>query len=301
MDYATATRLYFRPPPADAPTPPSVADAGPARRLRDAVEPLGAHGIWARETNERYAALGLNFLTGYVRGRAASLGEPTTDVVVATFGVFSRSLLAPLYEETLATVSRGEVLEARVAGTIASLERILGEEDVTRLVDVLVPALDGADGVARPLFSGLRGLGWPGATLGALWRACELLREHRGDGHLAVCVSAGLDPVEMNILTELYSGMPLGSYTASRGWTPEEIEGAVGALTDEGMVRDGALTDEGVEFRVEVERQTDDLEQPILDELGDDLEWVIGEIGRLSERIIAGEGFPPDPWKRAAG
>ena len=34
------------------------------------------HPVWARATNERLAELGLDFLTGYVWGRAAALGEP---------------------------------------------------------------------------------------------------------------------------------------------------------------------------------------------------------------------------------
>ena len=38
----------------------------PARRLRDAVEPLATVSFWAEPVYDRYAALGLDFLTGYV-------------------------------------------------------------------------------------------------------------------------------------------------------------------------------------------------------------------------------------------
>ena len=56
--------------------PAPVVGAGPARRLRDAIEPIAMHAVWARRTNERLAGLGLDFLGGYVWGRAAALGEP---------------------------------------------------------------------------------------------------------------------------------------------------------------------------------------------------------------------------------
>lgn len=46
---------------------------------------------------------------------------------------------------------------------------------------------------------------------------------------MAVCVARGLAPVEMNVLTELWLDMPLGSYTANRGWS--------GAATDATVAR----------------------------------------------------------------
>src|SRR5947207_1327318 len=75
----------------------------------------------------------------------------------------------------------------------------------------------------RPLFAGLAGLPWPADELGQLWHACAMLRELRGDSHLAACVAAGLTGLEANILTELQVGWPLHSYTATRGWPPEAM------------------------------------------------------------------------------
>ena len=72
-----------------------------------------------------------------------------------------------------------------------------------------------------------------------LWWACGLVREHRGDSHVAAAAAAGLNPVEMNILTELWVGMPLLSYTATRGWAPEVMQRAVESLELCGWLRDG--------------------------------------------------------------
>src|SRR5204863_3427781 len=118
-------------------------------------------------------------------------------------------------------------------------------------------AVAGADGTGRPLFSGLRRQAWPDGAIGRLWRSCELLREHRGDGHVAACIVRGLTPVEMNIMTELWVGMPLGSYTATRGWSAEQIDRAVEALVRRRWLADDGLTVDGTAVRAEIEATTD--------------------------------------------
>ena len=264
-------------------------------------EPLGAHAIWAREVNERYEQLGLDFLTGYVLGRAAPLGDVPTSVVVTTFGVFEPGLVGGMYEQGRASAGLGDALIARQEGAQASLQRILGDAQVAQVVDVLRRGLDAASGVARPLYRALAAQPWPRAPLGALWRACELLREHRGDSHLAAAVAAGLDAVEMNILTELYCGMPLGSYTATRGWGEEDIAGAVGGLERRGLVAGGELTDAGWREREEIESRTDLAQRHLIEAIGDDFDRTCEQLASWSEAVVAGEGFPADPHKRAAG
>ena len=46
-----------------------------------------------------------------------------------------------------------------------------------------------ADPTGRPMFAGLSRLPWPDHQLGQLWHAATQLREYRGDGHLAACVT----------------------------------------------------------------------------------------------------------------
>ena len=84
-----------------------------ARRLRDALEPIATQGWWAREVHDHPAAGGLGFLENYVWGRAAALGEPTAEVVTATFGVFEPGLVAALLGAGRDAVPRADMLRAR--------------------------------------------------------------------------------------------------------------------------------------------------------------------------------------------
>jgi hypothetical protein len=302
VDYETAVATFFAPPPPGTEPPPASLRASGARRLRDAIEPIATQGIWAREVNERCADLGLDFLGTYVWGRAASLGTPPPALVTATFGVFAPALVESVFAGAAATADRDAVLAAREAGAVASLRRVLGEPDgIAELTALLRRGLAGAHLVARPLYAALAALPVPADPWGALWRVCELLREHRGDAHLAVCLSAGLDPVRMNVLTELTCGMTLGSYTASRGWSPEEIGAAVATLTDDGLLADGALTEAGEELRAVLEDMTDDAEDAVVAGIGEDLEDVLARLADLSGDLIEAGAFPADPAKRAAG
>jgi hypothetical protein len=196
VDYADAVAAFFVPRQEDTVLPVAVAEGSPARRLRDACEPVAMHAVWSRTTNERLAQLGLDFLTSYVGGRGACMGDP--------------------------------------AG-------------------------------------------------------------------VAAAAAAGLDPVEMNILTELWIGMPLLSYTATRGWAPEVMHGAVARLESRGWVRDGGLTGEGLAERLSIEQHTDAQEQPIVAALGGRLEEVCDCLNHWGQLCIEAGAFPPDILKRAAG
>jgi hypothetical protein len=301
MDYDDAVAGFSGPRPAGTLLPEVVRGGAPARRLRDACEPLAMHAVWSRRTNERLAALGLDFLTGYVGGRAASLGEPSPPVVAAAFAWFEPGLLAGLYEAARAAVPRDQLLQARDGATAASLAEVLAGDDPAEVAGLLADAAQDADGTGRPLFSGLRGRGRPGDPFQRLWWACDLVREHRGDSHVAVANAAGIGPVEMNVLTECWLGMPLLSYTATRGWPQAAMRAAVQGLEARGWLRDGALTDAGRAARAGIEDRTDAAEQAIVDALGGRLEDVCSRLDGWSERCIAAGAFPADILKRAAG
>ena len=104
----------------------------------------------------------------------------------------------------------------------------------------------------------------------------------------------------MNILTELWTGMPLLSYTATRGWPPDAMQRAVAQLESRGWVRNGDLTGEGRAGRLSIEQRTDDQEQPIAAALGDRLEEVCGRLNHWGQLCIEAGAFPPDILKRAA-
>ncbi len=280
--------------------PPSAVAPAPARRLRDAMAPIAEHAIWSRKTNEVLAKLGLAFFPGYVWGRVVVLGEPPAEVVVAALAVYEPRLVTAIYTEARRQCGRAGLLAAREDATLESLEEILGDTDVTGVVAALRRGVDAAGGFGRPIYSGFRSLPWPERPLGQLWRATELLREHRGDSHTAAWLSAGLNPVAINLLTELWLGMPLGAYTAMRrGWSEEDISAAVGELEARDLVAGGALTSAGRRLREDIEDRTDAMEQPVIDAIGDDFDATVESLEVWSAACVEAGAFPPGTFRRA--
>ncbi len=299
MTYDDIVAVFFAPSPQPIAVP-TVTDSA-ARRLRDALEPIATHGWWSRQPMERLAALGLGFFDAYVWGRAAALGTPTASVVVSTFGVFEPTFIGGVYLHAISQASRDDVLAARAGGASDSLTELVSADEAAAVAEPLLDAIAHLDGMGRPLFNGLRELPLPATAQGRLWRAAELVREHRGDGHLAVCVAAGLDALEANVFTELWLGYSLGEYSGTRGFGPDQMARAVASLERRGWVRDGSLTDSGRLARIALEDATDESQRQLIEGLGGSLEWVITAAGRIADAVLAAKAFPPDPRKRAAG
>ena len=301
MDHAEAVATFYGSDPPGATVPEVVLLGGPERQLRDACEPIAMHAVWSRRTSESLALLGLDFFAAYVGGRAANLGEPLGAVVAATFAWFEPTVLAAVYETARGTVPLAELTAVRAEATTESLRDVLAGDNPTKIADVLADAVEQADGTGRPLFSGLRSKGRPKDPVRRLWWACDLVREHRGDSHVAAAAAAGVGPVEMNILTELWLGMPLLSYTGTRAWSAETMALSVNALRRRGWLADGALTPAGRVVRTEIEQRTDIQEQSIVANLGDRLAEVCDRLNAWSALCVFAGQFPPDLLKRAAG
>ena len=234
-------------------------------------------------------------------GRAAALGEPDAGVVVSSFAVFEPVMLTATYESARAACPRSTLVTARREATIESLGAVLADVDVAAVADRLAAAVSAVDATGRPLFAGLAGQPWPDDPVGRLWRACELAREHRGDGHVAAAIVDGLGPVTMNVLTEVWLGMPLGSYTASRGWGPDDIAAGAASLGAAGLLDGDRITPAGRARRDRLEATTDATQDALVGALGADLEATIAQLDEWSAMCVAAGAFPPDVFKRAAG
>jgi hypothetical protein len=331
MSFAAIREASFAPVPGVA-APAAVRSAAPARRLRDALEPLAMHAVWSPTVHDALEPRGLGFLDAYVWGRATALGEPDGSIVAATFGAFEPGRISAAYEQGRSQIGRAELLAVLDDAVAASLRQRLGTEstgagaggtestgaapeadgtntdatgatgaDLARAVAILRRAVEGAEGAGRPLFSGVRALGWPDDVFAQLWRGCHALREHRGDGHIAADLGAGFDPVEMNILTELWHGYPLGAYSGTRAWPAARTEAALTSLRARGLLDGEQLTPAGVAAREDVEARTDAMDARVVDAIGDDLDWLVAALDRWSAACIANGAFPQDPRKRAAG
>ena len=302
MNYQEVLATFFTPSPPGTAEPEVVQHGSAARRLRDAIEPIAMHAVWCARTNHRLAdEFGLDFLGGYVWGRASALGEPAPGVVVATFAVFEPAFVTAVYLDARTKAGWSELVAARDEATAASLRELLGDIDPTGVTAALRRGIDAADGTGRPMFSGLAGRPLPDDPYGRLWRVCDILREHRGDSHVAACVTAGLDAVEMNVLTEVWLGMPMFSYSATRVWSPDALNAAADRLRSRGLLNGDTLTPAGRQARDDIEAATDAAQRRVIEAIGDDLDDIVARLSTWSATLVDKRAFPPSIHKRAAG
>lgn len=271
------------------------------RRLRNVCEPIGANVYFAPEAHERYIALGLSGASGYFCSRGASLGKPSGMVVASAFGVFSPAIVVPAVADGWSKTDPPAVLQARYDGATASLRRLLGEppeRDILRAVELLLRGMADAEHAGHPLYSGLRSLPWPEEPIGQLWRSCDLVREHRGDSHIAVWARAGVRPIEIQLMMELELRIPLKTYSMTRGWTLEQMDAAIEGMRVKGWMEGDEFSAEGKAFRARTEADTDAMETPIVEAIGADFDELIGLLAPWASTIvkagIAGGGYPGD-------
>jgi len=232
------------------------------------------------------------------------MGEPSGAVVAAAFAAFEPSMIAGIYDQARAALDHANALRLTRDSTAESLRTVLADADdstVSKVADQLAGVVDALDPTGRPLFSGVRSLDWPDDPFGRLWQSCLALREHRGDAHVAAYLVAGFTPVEMNLLTELWLGYPLGEYSGSRAWPEEATAAALASLRNKGLVDGEQITSDGVAARDGIEANTDAMSAGAVDMLGASAEAVVGQLAVWSGQCVSERTFPPDPRKRAAG
>lgn len=268
---------------------------GLARRCWAALETLHITGYFEAEPREAYKALGLRARFAYFAARSAPMGPVNPGVTVATFYVFAPRLVEAALPAAWSIASPADVLHARHAGVLEALRRLLGDVDVAEAADLARQACARLTAPGRPLYAGHAGLPWPEDPLLALWHAATLVREHRGDGHVAALVHSELDPVEALITSGLYSGA-IAFYRASRGWTEQEWAAGEQRLRDRGLVGDdGALTESGRRLRAELEARTDAAALEGWRGLGVDGTARLLELMRpLRRSVLAHGAFPAD-------
>ena len=269
-----------------------------ARRLGRTIEPLAAAVYFAPEAQKRYQALGLNYFEGYFCSRSACMGAAPWRVVAGVFAAFKPAVVERAVTGGWQKTTPEQLLEARLAGARDQVLRMAGEHTDRFLAaaDLLLEMTDGVDGSGRPLFSGLAGLPVPGPDdpAGRLWRAADLVREHRGDGHVAAWISH-VDSTEITVLSELWWGIEPGSYVWTRGYDADDVAAARGRLTDRGLLdRDGALTDAGRDLREQIEVATDRAERDLIARLGDRADELFGMLAPLSRAMLGEGGYPPE-------
>ncbi len=295
---------------------PELGDlARRTRRLRNVAEPIAASVFFAPEAHAAYAELGFPNPGGeehgiakfdwdvYFVSRAACMGQVHGDVAAAVFGVFPHHRVSHAIAHGWTLTDPADILAARQRGAVAALTRLLGDAPagIERATELLKRGLAAAHTSGKPVFSGLRALGWPGTPLGDLWRACDMYREHRGDAHVVAWAAQGLTGCEACILNDLRQGLDLGSYVRTRGWTAEEVHAAIDALRVRGWVAGETLSEAGREVREAIEAATDAQQVSIVSAIGDDFDELIEHLTPWRDAIVAGRGYPGRGYIEQAG
>ncbi len=193
------------------------------------------------------------------------------------------------------------MLSTRFAATTASLARVLDGIDVADAAGRLRQAASDLDRCGRPLYAGLAEIPLSDDPVETLWRSAEMIREHRGDSHIAACVAEGLDPIAMSVLTELWVGFPLGEYSGTRGWAPEAIAACAERLRSDGLLDGDQLSPAGRALRDRIEDATDRAQAQLVANLGGEVDELFDRLTSWSERCVAASAFPPNAYKQAAG
>lgn len=280
---------------------PSGLDPALVARAYRAVEPLHSHMYFAPEHDAGFSALGLKpGRMSYFAGRAAPMGAVGAGVVTATFYNFSPSLVAHMIPRAWTLASPEQVVDARWDIARGSLTRLLGQDAIdsaefAELAGLLREACDALTPEGRPLYAGTADLGWPGEPLLDLWHAATLLREYRGDGHVAALLHADLNGLEALIThTSTGRGFALPAAKATRGWSNEEWAAESAALVERGLLdEDGGLTPDGNDLRARVEAETDVLAADPWLLLGQERTERVIELGKgFARLLVAGGAFP---------
>src|SRR5256885_16159191 len=206
-----------------------------ARRMFELVEPVGLIPYSADEPNETMFALGFtNYWDTYFAGRAAPLGLVPAEVVDALFYNFAPGEVARHIPKVWRTTTPEAASAARRRGCVKALRRILGDhvEDpaFARAAELLTRAATSAPYEGRPMYAALRAIPIPDDPVARLFHAASLLREHRGDGHIAALMIEGVGGLEAHVLFALDTGMPAEKFGRIHHLPAAQLAAVIGGM-----------------------------------------------------------------------
>jgi len=279
--------------PAGSATPNSIA-----RRMFELVEPIGVIPYSADEPNEAMFALGFtNYWDTYFAGRAAPLGLVPAEVVDALFYNFAPGEVARHIPKVWRTTTPELAIAARQAGCVNALRRILGDRvdspAFARAAELLIKAAISAPWEGRPMYAALLAIPIPDEVVARLFHAASLLREHRGDGHIAALMIEGVGGLEAHVLLALDMDMPAEKFGRIHHLPPAQLAAVIDGMRDRGLIGDdGWLSDQGRTVKQRVESLTDHLAAKPYESLEPgELDELIDALEPLTTLLLAAQDF----------
>jgi hypothetical protein len=268
-----------------------------ARRFFERFEPVHAVTYFSPEARAALDGLGYRgFWMGYFAARSAPLGIVPDEVVTAMFYNFTPARVTKALAGAWAASTPEAALRARLESAVAALRRY-GVDDSDRLVEAAELAAKAAKSApleGRPLYAANRALDWPDEPVAMLWQAATLLREHRGDGHIAALVAAGISGRESNVLHAAAGRVPREMIMRSRDYDDAQWRDHHDALAARGLLdASGELTQAGRDLKNQVEDTTDRLALTALDGLDDpEVEALFAVLTPITRLVVAAGDVP---------
>ncbi|MFE5580129.1 hypothetical protein [Kitasatospora sp. NPDC056531] len=273
------------------------------RRCQEALNSLHSTVYFTPDLAKGLAEYGVDdSMAVYLAGRAGALGPVATGTVTAAFYGFAHPLMAEHVPHVWSLVPPATAVEVRLAAVDALLHRYLGEAtlaspEMAEAARLALRATEAGQRAGRPMFSAHADQPVPQKPHLALWYAATLLREHRGDAHIAALQHAELNGIDALVSHCASSdGMPKEVVMTKRGWTEADWSGAEDRLRERGLMDErGVLTAQGEQLRSHLEAETDRLDRAPYEHLG------AASVARLTELVdafVAQAGaagaFPPE-------
>lgn len=229
-----------------------------ARRLWTTLEPLHAVVYFAPEVRAAGKSIGLRgFWDTYFAFRAAPLGPVDAGPVVAMFAGFEPSMVARALPSAWTRAPIDACLATRSSASAAVLRSIgVSEAACESAVAALSPVV--LETTGRPLGAANAALPLPADPVEALWQLATTFREHRGDGHVAALVAAGLSGADALHLQVARGRFGPETMRAARGWSESAWEDTRASLVARGLLSANGLTDAGAAALDSIEALTDE-------------------------------------------
>jgi hypothetical protein len=210
--------------------------------------------------------------------RSAAMRTDNPAVVWSTFfnpnpaGIFR--LIPSTWQKTsfeAVLSAQSDALDGPFKAATASMDPAELAELASLCRAVTTAANDNCEG--RPLFSGLASLPLPADDHLMVWHAARLLREHRGDGHIAALVVEGLGRVDALVVHAALLPAFGDGLRRSRRWSMDDWAASIASLRLRGWLTDDdalTFTPEGLARRTWIEDRTDQLAALAFDPIGSD-------------------------------
>ncbi|WP_206490721.1 hypothetical protein [Rhodococcus sp. KRD162] len=282
-----------------------------ARAAYRTLEPFHVTSYFNPELASAYEDTGLDGHAWYVGARAAPMGQCAPSVVAAAFYNFNPALIERVWPAAVAagldTISeRRWTLLDSVLGT--ALGTLAADKEIATIADRLREIGDAASFAGRPLSAAWHAADRPEVPHLALWHSITVLREWRGDGHLAALIDSELDPTEAAVFHEAHRTAPepgrraLGKRITqlTRQWSESEWGSAAERLATRGLVTISSegetLTEDGVALDSHIEERTDVMASAVWRDVPDAEELITSV--RPYVKAVIDAGFLPGTKKR---